>query len=234
MSAKSLVSFGNLQGFRARLAKAVAGLREIQAGEVVTRAAEKVATQVRTVAAKKLSQHTLSGAASGDTIVSTEGGLVQLHGMPACHGAGWERKSYLSAQPWWPFRSGYMPPFIIRNAAQIFEAELAAALRGTRSPLLLADEADEEVAAARAQAKIDRVAAAKQRSEDRRIDNRIKREEGRGERDRLRNTARERRRAEKAVVKSREKYKRDNARIYRQSAEGKAARAAARKKARAS
>lgn len=195
MSAKSLIAFAGLSKFRARLAVAYEGLRQAKAGEVLDRAVAKVATQVRTVAAKKLADHKMSGTAASDTVVDVTGGLVQLHGMPPCDGEGWQGKSYLSTFAWWPFRSGYMPPFVIRNAAQIFEAELVAALNGTRSPILLAEEAEEEASAEKSRAtfrkevariyrqsaeglaksKAKRDAGTKQRAAERAYDRKIKR-----------------------------------------------------------
>jgi hypothetical protein len=148
---------------RKKLAELSKGLRDAASGEVARRAAEKVGSQVRKVAASKLSAHNFTGAAAANTVVDVDGPLVQLHGMPSCLGKQWEGKSYLSTFDWWPFRSGYMPPFIVNNAIKIFEAELVAALSGQRSPLLVAEEAAEAAAAKKRAKKV----AREQREADR-------------------------------------------------------------------
>lgn len=155
---------------RRLLAKLVLNLTAAAAGEVVKRAGQAIQAQISKVATSKLARHEASGHALSVNTTTLSGPLIQLK-VP-------EYVTLSHNRRWFPFYNG-MPPFVLKRANLILQAELTAALTGKRSPLLLADEAAE------------------------------------GE----------------ATKKSREQFKKETARIWRQSAEGKAARAAARKKA---
>jgi hypothetical protein len=81
-----------------------------------------------------------------------------------------------------------MPPFVISNAVKVFAAELQAAISGQRSPLLLADEAAEEAAAAKSRAAFKKETARLYRKSDeykakrkaeRAYERRVKAQEGR-------------------------------------------------------
>lgn len=171
---------------RQRLSELVAGLRDAASGAVAERAARAVQEQVAAVTKRILGQHVDSGHAQETAEATHAGNVVQL-----------SASGYLKYHAWWPFRSG-MPPFVLARATRIYKAELEAALAGKTSPLLAADEAAEEIAAARAAAKfkkdIARIyrqsdeykakkrAEARERREDRAIDRRIREREEREDR----------------------------------------------------
>lgn len=128
MSASSQAAFEGLGAARARLQTLVEGLKAAGRGDVVEKAAQRVGAAVDSVVKSKLSRHIDSGAAASSTVVDVAGGRVDLHGMPAANGKQWSGKSYLATKRWWPFRTGKMPPFIIKRAQRIFAEELQAAL----------------------------------------------------------------------------------------------------------
>lgn len=172
------MNFTGISKARAKLAELARGLRAAASGAVVARAAEKVGERVRRVAQSKLSAHELTGAALSSTVVDVSGGLVQLHGMPPCNGKGWSGTSYVGTKSWWPFRGGVMPPFILAQAAKIFQAELVAAIGGHPSPLALADAAAEEAAAAKKAKAEERARKAEERHQRAVAHERAQRERG--------------------------------------------------------
>jgi len=111
------VTFIGITQARARLERLAQGLREAAGGAVLARAAAKVQAQINAVAKAKTAAHELSGNAASTLTVTAAGGLVQLHAA-----------SYLHFHRWWPFRSGVMPPFIVKNASLILARELLAAI----------------------------------------------------------------------------------------------------------
>ena len=161
MSASSQAAFEGLSAARARLQTLVEGLKAAGRGDVVKRAAERVGDAVRAVAESKLSRHVDSGAAASSTVVDVVGGRVDLHGMPPANGKQWSGKSYLATKKWWPFRTGKMPPFVVKRAQRIFAEELQAALgTGGDSPaareaaaIMAEAAASDEKAAAKATTK---------------------------------------------------------------------------------
>ncbi len=127
---------------RAKLAELSAGLHAAASGEVTARAAAKVQSQIAAVGARIVAKHKASGNAASTLTVTTSGALVQL-----------TAESYLGFHAWWIFRGGKMPPFVISSAVKIFAAELAAAITGKASPLLVAADLAEALAAEKSRAK---------------------------------------------------------------------------------
>lgn len=139
MSTASKIAFEGLSAARSRLQVLVNGLRNAAGGAVVARAAAKVGEQVAAVSKRLLADHIYTGNAQSASLVTVNGGRVDL-----------SAPGYLKYHGWYVFRSG-MPPFVVTRAAKIFAAELQAALAGEASPLALADEAVEAAAEAKRQ-----------------------------------------------------------------------------------
>jgi len=187
---------------RQRLDRLALGLKRAASGDVAHRAAEKVGEMVRRIAEDKLSKHVASGAALAATKVDVRESLVQLYGMPPAKGAQWSGRSYVRFHGWWPFRRLRMPSTILRAASLILARELLAALRGQTGSLGTVGY----------EALI--LVAEDETAEEKK------------------SSVRAARQGERALEKGRRAFKKEIARIYRQSAEGKAARSAARKAAR--
>lgn len=193
-----MYTFQNLTAASKKLALIAEGLRRAAGGEAVERAATKVRDLVDHVAQKKLSAHSESGAAAGNTRVDVSGGgMVLLHGMPPCHGKGSSGKSYVSRHSWWPFRRG-MPTSIVKQASRILAAEFLALVRSGAAPAGLlgqgeAEEVEAEGAAADAkkaatqtaknEKKAARKAERKAQTEKRRADRKAERSKQREDRE---------------------------------------------------
>jgi len=125
--------FTGITAARARLARLAADLRAAASGEVIERAAAKIAEQIVAVAEAKTTKHMRTGDARGSVQLTRAGGKIELSTV-----------DYLRFHAWWPFRRG-MPPFVVKRASLIFARELVNALGvkadGTEAADLV-DEAD--------------------------------------------------------------------------------------------
>lgn len=164
--AGSRVAFAGLSEARATVARLAEALQRAASGEVIERAAVKVAERVQRIALPKVEAHSASGHALDVFEVTISGSVVTLS-APA----------YLRFHSFWSaFRRG-MPKAVLTYAAQVLAAELLAVLGDSDSAgrALAQDVADEQAAGVAKKAA--NAQAAKQRAEDRKLDRATKKRE---------------------------------------------------------
>lgn len=194
------VTYAGISGARAGLQRLVDGLREAAGGAVVAEAAAEIAARIGEVQDAFLARHVRTGAARNEAGAASSGGLIQAR-----------RNRYTRFIKGDPFRRGSFPPFIVKAASLLFARRLLDALGadastsdvGAQAAILLEDARLADVASAQ------RKDESKQRSEAKKQ-----------ERAKVRAEAK----LSKATAKE---FKRAVAKIWRQSAAGKAARKAA-------
>lgn len=143
----SSITFAGISSARARLARLSAGLHQAASGEVMSRAANKIADQIEAVAKAKTAAHQVTGGASRTVAIAVHGGIITLGSI-----------GYLKFHAWWPFRRG-MPPFVVKRASLIFARELLNVLGAAADNTEAADLVSEADAAD--VAKVEKRAAAR-------------------------------------------------------------------------
>lgn len=108
----SRVTFAGLTEARARVALLAEALQRAASGEVIERAAAKVAERVQRIALPRVEAHSDSGHALGALSVAITGSLVTI-----------DAPAYLRMHSFWPFRRG-MPATVATYAAQVLAAIL--------------------------------------------------------------------------------------------------------------